>query len=124
MLKKDKPMKDNSKEIKSILVEIFGEEYQIASEAASVDIQQVAAYVDRKMQEVAGRSGSGQKSSLAVLAAMEITAELLRVRQENEQLLKKAYDSIDRLSELIDQRSTLLPLTSDWMEERVDKQHF
>ena len=117
-------MKDNEEHKRNVLVEIFGAEYQIASEAGHVDIQQVAAYVDQKMKEVASHPGSGKKTSLAVLAAMEITAELLRVRQENEQLLQKAYDSIDRLKQLIDQRSTLLSITSDWMGKRVGKQHF
>ena len=124
ILQKDKAMKDNEEHKRSVLVEIFGAEYQIASEADHIDIQQVAAYVDQKMKEVASHSGSGKKTSLAVLAAMEITAELMRVRQENEQLLQKAHESIKRLNQLIDQRSTLLSITSDWMGKRVGKQHF
>ena len=124
ILPKDKAMKDNEEHKRSALVEIFGAEYQIASEADHIDIQQVAAYVDQKMREVASHSGSGKKTGLAVLAAMEITAELLRLRQENEQLLQKAYESIERLNQLIDQRSTLLSITSDWMGKRVGKQHF
>ena len=96
-------------------VQIFGEDFKVAS-ASDVDVRQVAAYVDKRMAEVAERSGTRQRTQLAVLAAMEIAAELLQAQQESEHLLKRAYDSVDRLRELIDERSTLLPLTSEWME--------
>ena len=115
-------MKDNHKQIQSILTEIFGDEYQIAGQADAADIQRVATYVDKKMREVVGKSGRMSKTSLAVLAAMEITAELFQAEQERDHLVQKAYASIDRLSELIDQRSTLLPFTSEWIEQQARKE--
>ena len=103
-------------------VQIFGEDFKIASDT-EVDVQQVAAYVDKRMSEVAERSGSRHRTQLAVLAAMEIAAELLQAQKESEQsehLLKRAYDSVDRLRELVDERTTLLPLTSEWIESRTE----
>lgn len=99
-------------------VRIFGEEFRIASDN-DVDIRKVAGYVDRRMAEVAARSGGRQRAQLAVLAAMEIAAELLRARWESEVMFKKACDNVDRLRTLVDERS-LLPLTSEWIEQREE----
>ena len=99
-------------------MKIFGEDFKIASDS-EVDVRKIAAYVDKRMSEVAERSGTQQRTQLAVLAAMEIAAELLQAQQESEHLLKKAYDSVDRLRELVDERTTLVPLTSEWMESRA-----
>ena len=106
-------------------VEIFGRQYLIASDDAGVDVQQVAGYVDEKMRRVDERFPEQHRAQhVAVLAALEIAAELLQARQESDQLIQKTYDSIDRLRELIDQRSTLLPLTSEWMEKQVAEQSY
>ena len=109
-------MKD--KHAQGTIVQIFGEDYRIFGEGDIAEIQRVARHVDKKMREVAEQSGQISSTSLAVLAAMETTAELFQARQEKEQLIQKACTSIDRLKELVDQRSTLVPLTSKWLERR------
>ena len=100
-------------------VRIFGKNFKIASDE-EVDVRQIAAYVDKRMSEVAQRSGTRQRTQLAVLAAMEIAAELLQAQQESEHLLKKACDNVDRLRALAEERTTLVPLTLEWMEGRAD----
>jgi hypothetical protein len=81
----------------------------------------VARLVDTKMREVAARSGRIPKTSVAVLAAMEIAAEYLRAQREEEDLIQRACDNLDRLNRLVEQRSTLVPLTSDWIERRLSR---
>ncbi len=103
---------------------IFDEEYRIASELEDERTHEVAACVDAKMREVEARAGHLSKSRVAVLTAMELAAELLQMRQEREKLLQQTYEQINRLNELVEQRSALLPLTSDWMERRGKKQYY
>lgn len=114
-------MEDRDQSIQGTIVQIYGEEYRVSSEADVAQVQQIARYVDEKMREVAARSGRLPKTSLAVLVAMEIAAELFRAQEEKERLIQKAYDSLDRINELIEQRSTLVPLTSDWIERRLSR---
>jgi cell division protein ZapA len=105
-------------------VSIFDEEYRIASELTDESTRAVAACVDAKMREVEARAGNLSKNRVAVLSAMELAAELLQMRQEREKLLQQTYDQINRLNELVEQRSALLPLTSNWMERRGKKQYY
>ena len=73
-------MKD--KHAQGTIVQIFGEDYRIFGEGDIAEIQRVARHVDKKMREVAEQSGQISSTSLAVLAAMETTAELFQARQE------------------------------------------
>ncbi|MEW6754464.1 MAG: cell division protein ZapA [Candidatus Latescibacterota bacterium] len=111
--------KSRDTHVQGALVQIAGDEYRISGEVDAAEIQRVAIFVDRKMQEVAGRSGTRNEKAVAVLAAMEIAAELLRTRADGEQLLQKTQDGIDRLSQLVDQRASLAPLTSEWLKRRL-----
>lgn len=107
--------------IQGAVVGIFGDEYRIATEADTAEVQRVARLVDAKMREVAARSGRIPKTSVAVLAAMEIAAEYLRAQREEENQIQRACDNLDRLNRLVEQRSTLVPLTSDWIERRLSR---
>ena len=105
--------------VQGALVEIAGDEYRISGEVDVAEIQRVALFVHRKMHEVALRSGTRNGKAVAVLAAMEIAAELLRTRDDGEQLIQRAQDGIDRLSRLVDERAGLAPLTSQWLKRRL-----
>ena len=67
----------------------------------------MAEYVDRKMRELQARQGSLPRGKVAVLAAMDIAAELLNVLQERQLIAEKAHERIDQLSRLIDERASL-----------------
>jgi cell division protein ZapA (FtsZ GTPase activity inhibitor) len=102
-------MATDDEQIKGVLVQIFGDEYQIASDGDDVaDIRRVASYVDQKMQELAGKQGgSVSKSRLAVWTAMEIAAELFSTAQERNMLTAKAHENLDRLTKLVEERADL-----------------
>ena len=101
-----------------IPVRIFGDEYRIASELNAEDLRRIAAYVDKKMEEAAAHSGRHNKTHLAVLAAMEIAVELFRSQQEKGQLIQKACENIDLLRHLVEDRSALVSLTSEWTDRQ------
>ncbi len=105
-------------------VKIFDEEYRIASHLNAAAMRQVAECVDAKMREIEARNSHVSKSRIAVLAAMEMAADLLQIRQEREDLLQQAHEQIKKLNELVEQRSSLLPLTSDWIDQRKIKQYY
>jgi len=103
---------------------IFDEEYRIASHLNADMTRQVAECVDTKMREIEARASHLSKSRVAVLAAMEMAADLLQIRQEREDMLQQTHDQIKKLSELVEERSSLLPLTSDWIDQRGKKQYY
>ena len=113
-----------SNQLCEVDVQLLDEEYRIASDLGAEGTREVADCVDAKMREIAARSPRLSRTKVAVLAAMELAAEVVQVRKEREELLQQAYENINKLNELIDQRSTLLPLTSDWMDRRVEKHNF
>ena len=105
-------------------VRILDEEYRIASDLGVENTKTVVDCVDAKMREIAARTPRLPRAKVAVLAAMELAAEVVQVRKEREELLQQAYENITKLNELVDQRTTLLPLTSDWMEKRIGRHSF
>ena len=93
-------------QIKGVVVEIFDEEYRIGGEPSQV--QPVAAYVDKKMKEMAAaHDGRLPKAQVAILTAMEITAELFRVMRDRTDFTEKAHASIDRLTKLVEERAKM-----------------
>ena len=64
----------------SVKVNIYGTEYPVKGEADADYIEEVAAYVDGKMQEVARSLTVKSTTKVAVLAALNITDELFRAR--------------------------------------------
>ena len=93
-------------QIKGVVVEIFDEEYRIGGEPSQV--QPVAAYVDKKMKEMAAEhDGRLPKAQVAILTAMEITAELFRVMRDRTDFTEKAHASIDRLTKLVEERAKM-----------------
>jgi cell division protein ZapA len=100
-------MAEKDRQIQGVVVSIYGDQYRIASDGNRAEVEQVAAYVDQKMRQIAAHAHRLPKTTLAVLAAMDITAELLGARQEQEQLAGKAQESLGRMSKLIDERASI-----------------
>ena len=72
------------------------------------EIHSVAEYVDRKMRSISdAHDGNLPKAQVAILAAMDITAELFRIMGERKVFTAKAHDSIDKLTKLVEERAKL-----------------
>lgn len=98
-------MAQNDSQVQGVLVEIFGESYRIGGDPRQV--QQVAAYVDGKMKEIAAKSPRMPRAQLAMLAAMEVTSELFKVMSERKVFTERAQESIERLNRLVEDRAHL-----------------
>ena len=88
----------------SVKVNIFGEDYPIRGDAERGYILQVGKYVDQKMREVAERLSNKSPLRVAVLAAMNITDELFREREEKEKKLLDVEKRTQTLLEWLDSR--------------------
>ena len=80
-------------------VRIAGKEYTIASYDSQEHVQRVAAFVDRKMNELnlATRLPAAQ---LAVLTAMNVTDDMLKAQDEVRRLRKELGETREQLEKL------------------------
>lgn len=83
------PNKANS--INRVKVSINGEDYYIKGSVPIEHIQQVARYLDKKMSDLSRNHSELSRTKLAVLAALNITDELFRLKKEYEEFLS-AFD--------------------------------
>lgn len=65
-----------------VRVKILGEEYSIRSEAPPEHTRAVAAHVDQAIREVMGAGNVVETQRASILAALQITGELFRAREE------------------------------------------
>lgn len=98
-------MAQSDTQVQGVLVEIFGEQYRIGGDPNQV--QQVAAYVDTKMKEIADKNPRMPKAQVAMLAAMEVTSDLFKVMSERKVFTDRAHESVERLTRLVEDRATL-----------------
>ena len=84
-------------------IHVFGHEYTVRGVEDPEYVRRVASYVDRRMREIA--RGSGQVSSIriAVLAALNITDELFREREDGTLETDRLRDRVDSLTRALEQ---------------------
>jgi cell division protein ZapA len=70
----------------SVRVTIMGEEYTIRSDSSPEHTRAVADHVDRAIREVMSTGNVGETRKAAILAALQITDDLLRARAEAEEI--------------------------------------
>ncbi len=79
---------------RAVEIEIMGERLTLRTDAEESHVRNVAGYVDKKMQEVQKTTRPSAKSSIAMLAALNIADEYQR--------LKDHYDAVaQRLDRLL-----------------------
>ncbi|MBI3610301.1 MAG: cell division protein ZapA [Nitrospirae bacterium] len=88
---------------KQIEVEIYGQSYTISGEADEQYVNKLARYVDGKMRELAKTAKNLPTTKLALLAAVNITHELFRLRQDQQEketlIEKKTKDLIENIED-------------------------
>ena len=72
--------------ITRVNVRVYGEDYPLKSSADAAHLVKLAEYVDAAMRRVSSHGAKLGTGRVAVLAAMQITDELFRLRQEYEGL--------------------------------------
>jgi cell division protein ZapA len=69
--------------MESVQIEIFGQFYSIKGKEDAAYIRELAAFIDEKMKEVQKGTGTTDPHRVAILAALTITDELHRLRQQH-----------------------------------------
>ncbi len=85
----------------SVKVTIFGTEYPVKGDADSHYIEEVAAYVDEKMREVAQGLSVKSTTKVAILAALNITDELFTARRSNSDMAEEIHNRVTDLTERV-----------------------
>lgn len=74
----------------SVRVSIVGDEYTLRSDAPEAHTRAVAEHVDRVIRQVLSTGAVVETHKAAILAALQITDELLRARSEADALTARA----------------------------------
>ena len=84
-------------------IQIYGKTYSLKSSSSEVDAEEVAAYVDSRMKELANARSKTSTLDLAILAALNIAQELMelknqaRAKEEAEgETLRQLVEALDR----------------------------
>lgn len=78
----------NRGSIAKVKVELMGQTYTLKGETSEQHIIEVARLVDDKMRTLSAKNPSLDLTKTAVLAAINLADEYLRLKQEYEDLLK------------------------------------
>jgi len=86
--------------MESVQVEIFGHTYSIKVANDPEYIRKLAAFVDARMKEVQKSTGTSDVYRIAILAALNISDELHRLRSQHDDLKQTTTSSLDHLIEI------------------------
>ncbi len=85
----------------SVKVTIYGTDYPVKGEADSDYIQEVAAYVDGKMKEVAESLSVKSTTKVAILAALNITDEFFQLKGSSENETEEIENRLTLLADRV-----------------------
>ena len=83
-------------------IQIYGKTYSLKSSYDQVSMEEVAAYVDAKMRELAAALSKTSSADLAVLAALNIAQELIELQKQNDANDKSHEEKIGRIIEALE----------------------
>ena len=63
-------------------IQIYGKTYSLKSSSSEVDAEEVAAYVDSRMKELANARSKTSTLDLAILLALNIAQELMELKNQ------------------------------------------
>jgi cell division protein ZapA len=90
-----------------IHVEISGQRYPVRTSLESRYVQELAAFVDRKMRLAAEASPSSDTVGMAVLTSLNIADELFRARAEQSESDGTFQQRAEALERIVDEALTL-----------------
>jgi cell division protein ZapA len=87
-----------------IEIRVFGQTFTVKSEAEESHIQEVAQYVNSKIEEITKRTRTVSSLNVAILTALNIADDLLKEREKRMALLKEVGLRSKDLVEKIDRK--------------------
>jgi len=86
-----------------VRVNIFGQPYNIKGDASSDYIQQLAEYLNEKMEDVSRNVSSSNSLQIAILAALNIADEYFQIRSMNTGIEGAVEEKARELISLLDE---------------------
>ena len=83
-------------------IQIYGKTYSLKSSSDQMSMEDVAAYVDAKMHELAAALSKTSSADLAILAALNIAQELMELQKQNDANHKSHEEKIGRIIEALE----------------------
>jgi cell division protein ZapA len=83
-------------------IQIYGKTYSLKSSSDQVSTEEVAAYVDAKMRELAVARSKTSSADLAVLAALNIAQDLMELQKQTNANGKVHEEKIGRMIEALE----------------------
>jgi cell division protein ZapA len=90
------------KEQRYVEIKVFGQTYTVKTDEEEGYVQQVARYVNEKMEDVLKRTRSVSTLNVAILTALNIADDLLREKDRRIALLREVETKSKNLVEEID----------------------
>ena len=87
--------------IEQVKVGILGQEYTIHTKANKAYVEKVAQHLASKCQEAQDRLRSSSLTTIALLAALNITSDYLQVKEDYEQLVNQIESKQEKLSSVL-----------------------
>lgn len=89
---------------RAVSVRIAGQEYKLRSDADAEWLQQIAAQVDRAMEQIRERTRTVDSHQVAVLTALNLAREVIVLREARDDARASLEDAVDpeRLRALIE----------------------
>lgn len=72
-----------------ITVEIYGQQYSVVGDESTSHMRMVAAIVDDKMREINAKNPSLDINRLAVLTAVNVVHDYIKLKEETERLKER-----------------------------------
>jgi len=85
-------------------VNIFGKEYPISSDQNPEYIRRLADYVDKKMNDIASQTDSAPLGRIAVLACLNISDDLIRMKSEKEKFIRLVEGRITNVIKMLEKK--------------------
>lgn len=93
--------------INTLAVHIFEKNYQVKCSTESIQyLQQAAQYLDQKMREIHEQHGQKSCENIAVMAALNISHELLMLKKQEEQCISNMSQRLQSLQHKIENALT------------------
>jgi len=86
-----------------MVVRIFNREYALKTPRSEADLLKIAKIVDSSMREIAESTSVVSTERVAVLAALNIASELIKIKEEKERLERELELRAKKLIRLIDE---------------------
>lgn len=87
---------------RSVEIKVFGQTYTVKTDAEESHIQEVARYVNDKMDEVLKRTRSVSTLNVAILTALNIADDLLKEKEYRAAILREIEVKSKDLADKID----------------------